>query len=152
MNMYLGMKDIDINEHIRYLYSKKNTIMDGNFTKILFSNDYTTMNGLYIILPSLIVTDSTNNNNTRILNANSRINAVLIENLRVLEDSLVKHYCTFNSLSKVGDMVLNRQLKSGQIRVYRDNIMTSSRKYVIKISGIWETAQSVGLTYKINEV
>ena len=151
MNIYLGIQDIDINEHIRYLYSKKNTIMDGNYTKILFSNDYTTMNGMYITLPSLIVTDSTNNN-TRILNANNRINSVLIENLRVLEHSLIKHYCTFNGLSKVGDMVLNRQLKSGQIRVYRDNIMTSSKKYVIKISGIWETAQSVGLTYKINEV
>ena len=46
MNVYLKMNDIKLNgseknidlyDNIRYLYPKKNTIMDGEFTKILYS-------------------------------------------------------------------------------------------------------------------
>ena len=54
MNVYLSINDIKKNNNgeidlrdIRYLYPKKNTIMDGEFTKILFSKEYVTMNGLY---------------------------------------------------------------------------------------------------------
>ena len=59
MNIYLNFCDIknnlnntiDLRDNIRYLYPKKNTVMNGEFTKILFSRNIVTMNGLYLYLP-----------------------------------------------------------------------------------------------------
>jgi len=147
MNVYLNLDSVDVGNHVRYLYSKKNTIIDGIFTKILFANNYTTMNGLYILLPNLSVSNLCNNLYT--LNPN---NTALIEKLCTLEHDILKHYCAFNDITKRCDNTLSRQLYSGQIRVYRDNVIAKSNHFVIKISGVWETDQSVGLTYKINEL
>ena len=68
MNIYLNLSiiknssnSVDLRDNIRYLYPKKNTIMDGEFTKILFSKNNITMNGLYLYLPLSI--DSNNRNN-----------------------------------------------------------------------------------------
>ena len=53
MNVYLHIhhikhqNHIELQDSIRYLYPKKNTIMNGDFTKILFSKNNVTMNGLY---------------------------------------------------------------------------------------------------------
>ena len=50
MNLYLNIDDfkqnnqIQINDNIRFLYAKQNTIMDGKFTKILYSDDCVIMN------------------------------------------------------------------------------------------------------------
>ena len=55
MNIYLNINDvkdsfknINVYDNIRYLYPKKNTIMEGEFTKILYSKEYVTLNGLYL--------------------------------------------------------------------------------------------------------
>ena len=40
-----------IPEYIYYLDSKNNMLMDGIFTKVIYTNEWFTMNGLYINLP-----------------------------------------------------------------------------------------------------
>ena len=71
MNIYLKLSDVKINnsernielyDNIRYLYPKKNTIMDGEFTKILYSKEYVTMNGLYLYIPFTIIERKNNDN------------------------------------------------------------------------------------------
>ena len=58
MNVYLKLNDIKLNpekqidlyDNIRYLYPKKNTIMDGEFTKILYSKNYLFQIKIYVTI------------------------------------------------------------------------------------------------------
>ena len=50
-------------------------------------------------------------------------------------------------------LILQKQLITNQLRVYHDKPYSKKlNKYVIKISGIWETNNKIGLTYKIMEL
>lgn len=163
MNVYLKMNDIKLNgseknidlyDNIRYLYPKKNTIMDGEFTKILYSKDYVTMNGLYIYIPfSITPKKNSENIHTRNINICNNQNQILMHDLKHIENLLLQNYRQYNKINKMFELVLAKQLATGQIRVYHEsNNKYKNNKYVIKISGIWETASKIGLTYKILEL
>ena len=70
MNIYLNFSDIknnsnntiDLRDNIRYLYPKQNTVMNGEFTKLLLSKNTVTMNGLYLHLPISVEKKITANN------------------------------------------------------------------------------------------
>jgi hypothetical protein len=50
--MKLIFKNFDINyENISFAKIKQNMIMEGTFTKIIYSDPFVTMNGLYILIP-----------------------------------------------------------------------------------------------------
>jgi len=163
MNVYLKLSDlknstqfIDIKDNIRYLYPKKNTIMDGEFTKILFSKENITLNGVYIYLPITTENKPTSNNEIFIRNiVNTSINNSIIQDLKLLEQSILTHFKQYIRKDRAIDGVLSRQLSTGQIRVYKDLNNRSNKKKkhtVIKISGVWETNKKIGLTYKIMEL
>ena len=93
MNLYLHINDLkrenDIRfvDEIRFLYSKQNTVMDGEFTKILFSRENFTMNGLHLLFP--IVIDQRCNktecvNHIRSIHNNLQLNAKLIHFIKVI--------------------------------------------------------------------
>ena len=163
MNVYLKLSDIKLNnsdknielyDNIRYLYPKKNTIMDGEFTKILYSKKYVTMNGLYLYIPfSIHERKSNDNSHTRNLNMNHKQNQSIVHDLKNIEKQLLNHYKQYNNIDKSFELILLKQLSSGQIRVYHENSnKQKNNSYVIKISGIWETSYKIGLTYKILEL
>ena len=163
MNIYLKLSDVKINnsernielyDNIRYLYPKKNTIMDGEFTKILYSKEYVTMNGLYLYIPFTIIERKNNDNShSRIINMNSKQNQSIIHDLKTIENALLQNYKQYNKIDKNFELVLCKQLSSGQMRVYHESShKQKNNNYVIKISGIWETSHKIGLTYKILEL
>jgi hypothetical protein len=164
MNIYLNLSiiknssnSVDLRDNIRYLYPKKNTIMDGEFTKILFSKNNITMNGLYLYLPLSIDSNNRNNYNkneiyTRILSRTS-LNNQIISDLKQLEKLILNHYLEYTKCGKQPELILQKQLITNQLRVYHDKPYSKKlNKYVIKISGIWETNSKIGLTYKIMEL
>ena len=158
MNIYLHMQQvknnnnhIELQDCIRYLYPKKNTIMTGEFTKILFSKQNVTLNGLYFYLP-FKVHEVNENSHIRQLIVSNQQNISLIHDLKEVEDVLLKNYMDYNHIKKKCENVLHNQLITNQIRVYRNNEKSIRNKYVIKISGIWETRDKIGLTYKIMEL
>ena len=163
MNVYLKLSDlkndtqfIDIKDNIRYLYPKKNTIIDGEFTKILFSKENITLNGIYIYLPMTTEKKVTTNNEIFIRNiVNTSLNNTIIQDLKLLEQSILGHFKQYIRKDRIIDPVLSKQLSSGQIRVYKElhnNINRKKKHTVIKISGVWETNKKIGLTYKIMEL
>jgi len=162
MNIYLKLSDfkndtktIDLKDNIRYLYPKKNNIMEGEFTKILFSKNNVTMNGVYLHLPLNTEKKITSNNEVFIRNIiNTSSNSNIVYDLKILEQCILNHYQAYNNIDKQMDTILSRQLSTNQIRVYHDNSKHNIKRnfYVIKISGIWETSRKFGLTYKIMEL
>jgi hypothetical protein len=168
MNIYLNFADIkntynntiDLRDNIRYLYPKKNTVMNGEFTKLLLSKNMVTMNGLYLYLPISVEKKRTANNEVFIRYiTNTTSNMSVVRDLKLLEKALLSHYQEYNKRYKQIEYILDRQLSTNQIRVYHDNNSNSNNNklmnnnnYVIKISGVWETDSKIGMTYKIMEL
>ena len=162
MNLYLHINDLkrdnDIRfvDEIRFLYSKQNTVMDGEFTKILFSRENFTMNGLHMLFP--IVLDPRCNkteyiNHIRSIHNNFQLNTKLLQDFCLLERNLLTQYKKYSRSDKQIDLCFYKQISSKQIRVYTEsNHNVHNNVIIIKISGIWESRNQIGMTYKIVEL
>lgn len=158
MNVYIRIEDIkdrsdksiQLHDYIRYLYPKRNTIMEGEFTKILFSNRYVTINGLYLHLP--IKFDRRSEDVHHYRGIKDRANYQLIMELKELEVKLLQHFKQSMQKTVEFDTILSKQLNTGNIRVYQEKERTRTNECVLKISGIWESQGKIGLTYKILEL
>ena len=159
MNVYIRIEDIkdgsdrsiQLHDYIRYLYPKKNTIMEGEFTKILFSNRYVTINGLYLYLPIKFEKKNGDNIN-HYRGIKDRANFQTIKDLKELEIKLLEHYRQCSQKNVQPDFILSKQLNTGHIRVYQEKDRIKANVCVLKISGIWESQGKIGLTYKILEL
>jgi hypothetical protein len=145
-----SMYSIDFNDRIRLLDPKSNNILDGQFTKILYSDENVSLNGVYLDFPMVI---RQNNSQDRCASTTLHFslehpsNANLMRQLMLFEKALLDLYCEDRQLQKVQQYSLKMQLAAGSIRIYKEG--HSGLRYAVKISGIWETHAKVGITYKI---
>ena len=118
----------------------KNTT--GNYTKIIYSTKYFTMNGIYLtfpIVPSII-------QKNYITLSISDLSDDFLYKIKSIESACLSYYAEFFSIIKQPMYHLFNQLMSGNIKYYREN--NGSQLY-LKISGIWDTEIEYGITYKI---
>ena len=125
MNLVLNHDEISYN-NIFFNDAIKNTVInDSNFIKIIYSNKDFILNGIYIKI------NIYKNNNTNIINT---------------IDKLEKYILTLYNNIKICNYKIKDQL------IYLITKLNTSNKnmfsYILKISGIWETHSSIGLTYK----
>lgn len=115
----------------------KNTLINhGLFYKILYSNHLFTSNGLYIKIDY---------NNTKYLNG--RLHYNINSNISTIDtiESIEKYILgKINSDNKKIYQKINDQLRSGNVKL---NYNVSS--VILKISGLWENDNSIGISYKI---
>jgi len=138
-----------------FLDMKRNIIMDGNFTKIIYSNDCFTMNGLFILFP--IESGIERLKNQIKFNSYSPYNLSIIQEFSRLEMKILEYYKQSKQCNRKLSNLLSRQIYSGFMKTHKDNydMVFDEKKniqYVLKISGVWETREEVGLTYKLYEV
>lgn len=215
----------NITNYIKFLDTKQNMIMDGDFTKIIYSDEMVTMNGLYFTCPLILKTNDqytkilqnplrnhddgskrneklTNIDNTDTLkqnkiysmenknviwfypyhSQNENIISLFSELEKTILDEYIRHVYGIKLLSPPGFINTNKSIKtpiyslhnqllSGNVKYYSKNGLLTSRGssnnlstdadksyrlnfkkvYIIKISGIWETSDHVGITYKLLE-
>jgi len=151
---------------IYFLDKKKNIIMDGVFTKIVYSNNCMSMNGLYIDFPiKNIMTNRVHSKN--ILQLDTISNKSLFQKLLDIEKELLSYYIQYFSPSQSEFLTnekhnhiqkknivytLKNQLQSGSIKYYKEYDCSSKPSSLyIKISGIWENQNDIGITFKIIE-
>lgn len=183
MNIALNANMVDIDSCIKFLDTKNNNIMDGKFTKFLYSDEYASFNGLYVVCPlTRFVTNSFYKNNFT-FNVNNPNNQPIIQHLIQFEKQLIHLYKQYSTCNKKHVFSLENQLYTGSIKVYHDNIVKGIKQhgtfhnemtknsfhddlticslnksvsrqsfYIIKISGIWETSDTIGITYKFLEM
>ena len=186
MNIALNFKDIQsIDHNIKFLDTKRNNIMDGEFTKILYSDKCVTLNGVYIICPlhlypqnassggggsasnSIVASRQRSINNANLypykniitFQPNHPINTQIIHQFAQFEKQLIALYKKYTFSKKIPVYSLHNQLSSGNTKYYREiqintiaNPSTTNVWHIIKISGIWETSQNIGITYKFLEM
>lgn len=120
-----------------------------------------------------------NQYNKQIISFNSHIqqNLLLITKISEIENSILHYYKKIHDVKKKTSLVLSTQLFNGYFKIYKENgyfsnhradssngnvvnkhckldhIMTkSNKKYIIKISGLWENKDEIGISYKFIEV
>jgi len=197
MNVAFDLQEVDIQNSIRFLDKRNNIIMDGDFTKLMYSDHCITVNGLYLhfpirvaLSPNVITTTvtrrthhlppppgllyvtsdlSTNikrsflpcgNKLTITFHPSAPENTDIIQDMITCEKGILDYYkqCTGSTTPCVYQ--LKTQLFSGNMKFYRDYDMNTISQidslddihYVIKISGVWETRNSMGITYKLLEL
>ena len=178
MNIILDNNDFAI-ENVFFLEKMNNVIIDGFFSKIIVSDEFFTMNGLFLNLP-LIVNESSmiNQYNKQIINFNSHTqnNLLLITKISEIENTIIHYYKKLHDIKKKSSLVLSTQLFNGYFKIYKENgyfsnyradignpsskpggkpdniIPKVNKKYIIKISGLWENKEEVGISYKFIEV
>lgn len=125
-----------------FLEPTRNKIINNSFfIKILYSNSLFTMNGIYLYIPLEIDSTKALHNNKYKYFFNYKKNTNVIHDLLHIEELLLQKF----NLNKYKRYICKDQLQNGYI-ITNKNIKTS--KFIIKISGIWETDTTYGLSFK----
>lgn len=133
-----------------YLDTEKNILMDGTFTKIIYTHSFYTMNGLYFYFPiQYSYLEPYGDKYFIHFDPNTLDNKTLLDIILKLETQILLHYATFTNRRKMSNMTMYKQLLKGKMRIHETcKSSTTSHQYILKISGIWETEKEVGITYK----
>lgn len=157
MNIIIRYRDVvDVSEKlnekkIQFLNSKRNITMDGEFTKILFVTEHFSMDSLFIEFPIELQHEPINKNAALKINTT---NNLLINKFSELEKQLINYYKLYKNVNKKSILLLGNNLTNGNVKIFTPlkSYNGIKKTYGIKISGIWESYDSIGLTYKIIEV
>jgi hypothetical protein len=161
-------------QNIFFLDKKKNNIIDGCFSKIIYSSEYFTMNGVFFVIPFISKSPSyitqfpsgklygnnhnqefTENKYTVSFYAHDVKNLQYITILSEIENTIINTYKEMNGIKKCNNLVLTNQLYKGFFKIYKEKQNCKSmneKKYMLKISGVWENTDEVGITYKFIEI
>uniref|UniRef100_A0A6C0JZI4 Uncharacterized protein n=1 Tax=viral metagenome TaxID=1070528 RepID=A0A6C0JZI4_9ZZZZ len=163
------------NKNIFFLEKKKNNIIDGCFSKVIYSSENFTMNGIFFVIPfisklgtqytssyskisvreSLGYQDCVESKLVVCFYTHDVKNLQYITLLSEIENNIVNTYKEMNGLKKRNNLVLTNQLYKGCFKIYKEtqnNKSLNEKKYMLKISGVWENAEEVGITYKFIEI
>jgi hypothetical protein len=128
-------------DHIYFGETLHNSIIEnGVFTRVIYSSSDFVMNGMhfYVEIPSQHLYRE--NNRIKIRKENDLLNFMFY-----VENAILQKI----SLSKSKNYKLKEYLKNGFIKYNSENDAISSIKCILKISGVWETENEYGLTFKI---
>ena len=91
-------------------------------------------------------------NNKHILKFdNCSANQKTVALLSTIEKDILNYYATLFQCNKKKTMLLGDYLSNGSIKVYLKNKVKNDTNYIIKISGVWENENEIGITYKLLE-
>jgi hypothetical protein len=148
MNLVKNIEQYDENS-IFFCEPIKNNIMnDGNFIRILYSNRNLVLNGIYINLTfNDLIIEKHYNKYKCIFNTN--FYKKIITDIKIIEENILTK---LNIVNKKPQFKIYEQLNNGSIKIFCDSIPKSNSSFILKISGIWETPEQYGLTYKFTKI
>jgi hypothetical protein len=123
---------------------KNNIMNEGIFIRILYSTPFFVLNGIYISINMIHITIEKYYNKFKCC-FDVNLYKDLIEKLYVIEKNIIDK---INIQGKIPQYKIYDQYKTGNIRIFSENIEKQSNTFVLKIAGIWETDMNYGLTYK----
>jgi hypothetical protein len=147
MNILINPLDFDI-KNIFLSEIKDNTIINGVFIKVIYSSNLITLNGIFLLFP-IIEPERRIYNGKQYLFFKQQDNMHIIDMFEKIERNIISLY--YGNSSKTIVYTIHKQLKNGMIKFYQysDIKLSLEPQYYMKISGIWETATEIGLTYKL---
>lgn len=126
---------------------KNNIMNEGNFIRIIYSTYNIVINGVYLLVTLNDITCE--KYYTKYKCCFNIINhREIIENIKVIEEELLKKY----ESDKIPQFKIYEQFKNGNLKIFNDVGNKLACSFILKISGIWETQNNYGLTYKFIKV
>jgi len=123
---------------------KNNVMNEGNFIRIIYSTSNIVLNGIYLLITLNDITCDRYYTKYR-CNFNVANHKEIIDNLKIIEQDLLKK-CEITD--KIPQFKINEQIKNGNLKIFSDIGNKPTCSLILKISGIWETQNNYGLTYK----
>jgi hypothetical protein len=117
---------------------KNNIIHNGSFSHINYSTNYFSLNTIYIDLPFKMKL-SHSNNKVKIA-FKKKENDVYISKIKCIEEDILK------IINKPAQYKISQYLENENIIIHSKPI--DNFTLILKISGIWETEDYCGLTFK----
>lgn len=159
MNIFALTLESFSHSHYYFLDTKPNIIMDGIFTKIFFTHECFTLNGIYFFLPLFCQSFEITPQKQEYLyfEPTNPKNINIISYCKGIENTILQAYTNYKggTLKKTAIHSIIKQLNCGKCKVQLKNNNGKTDKglnsFVLKISGIWETQTEYGVTFKIIE-
>ena len=151
MNIVLKLDQFQI-DYVQFLKTRKNIVMENSlFIKLLYSDGNMVMNSVYVEFP-VVCRETTRN----MIFYNVEENESVIRRFAQMERDILAYYKVVSRSDKIQVYAMQTQLEKGLFKynyVYNSsapNVTESSRmNCVMKISGIWENKDAVGINYKL---
>lgn len=149
MNVVLQKNQFNI-ENINLLKKKTNNVISGYFTKFIYSSELFTMNGLYL---DFSIYNMVSNIENKCLSISyqpyEKDNMYQVNYLTNIEGQLLDYYNCINNIRKQCVPILSKKLYSGNLKKILDANILPNNVITVKVSGIWETENEIGLAIKM---
>lgn len=146
MNVVKSLEQFEIESVYFTEPIKNNIINDSSFVRILYSTNTFVLNGIFLLVNfNNIIFEKYFNKYKCNYDINS--NKDIIEKIRLIEIDIIKKASLYIK-NKNGQTKIYEQISLGNLKLYSDNISKYNNTFILKISGIWETDNYYGLTYK----
>jgi hypothetical protein len=136
--MVLTIDNFDIHNVYFGNTTKNNVISEGRFSHINYSTHYFSLNAIYLSIP--LKMKSINSHGKTKIFFKKKENEAIINKLKLIEEKLLENMSTKTQLK------INQYLENEIIVVYSKEKPNFS--IILKISGIWETEEQCGLSFK----
>lgn len=158
MNLVMDIKKFN-SSYIYFCEPIRNNIMnDGNFLRLLYTTPLFTLSGIVFDLPIddtdfIMENSSGHNNNYSYCSISKPFLSESLEKLKEIEESILETSQTFFPLKTPQYKVYSTLKNPSQpIKVFHEKSYASGSNnsfvLLLKISGVWETADMYGLTFK----
>ena len=146
---------LDLNKYdsscFYFFETKNNNLMDGKFTKVIYTHAHFTINNIYFHFPIHISRRELYNNKYVVqYDINAERNKYILESVFMLESQILVAYSNFTNRWKTSNMNIYKKAIKGRLCMSEQSIKNEENpKYIVlKISGIWENDKEFGITYK----
>jgi len=150
MNIALNVNQYDVNNIYFCDSIKNNVVNDGTFIRLIYSTNLFVTNGINLCIPfNDVVIEKYYNKYKCSFNVTSNKNS--IESIHCIEKEILEK---INTKNKIIQMKISDQLKNGNFKIFSENIdkPNNVQLFILKISGIWETDNYIGLTFKFCKI
>jgi len=120
MNIILDNTNFQLG-YMYFLQPKQNIIMDGTFSKIIYSNEHFSLNSVYLSMPlEILCVERSGNKHSARLCLDSSNNSAFIQELSKIENRIIEYYKQThpNKGGKNSVVSIYKQLMSGSIKLY----------------------------------
>jgi len=145
MNVVLDISQFD-KDCVHFHKPVRNTVMDNsNFIRVVYSNELFSLNGLFVKF-SL--------RNAKVeryfakfkCNFSEADNKEVVQQLINLEEEILRRA---GIKGKLYSCKIREQLRAGTIKLFANEPDDQvGNNFILKVSGVWETADEVGVTFK----
>ena len=147
MNIIYKLDHVDTTG-VYFSDKKKNMLMEGSFTKLLYSDEHITTIGLYLQCPFKSHAKSILSNKC-FLTMKPNENVDIVQKIKNIESFLMTYYVQYTQTTKRPTYLLSEKMDSGNIKYYSKlNNIHKNYHIILKISGIWESDEECGITFK----